>query len=107
MNGRKGIFWSQTAYSAVNFSKPLRHSGLAGRQGRAEKFHGVDEASAPMQIVHCGKLKSLNEPQRKWLERRQAIAPAIGHAKTDDSMARCWLQGTAGGEPLRTFVYEA
>jgi NAD(P)-dependent dehydrogenase (short-subunit alcohol dehydrogenase family) len=34
--------------------------------------------------------------QRKWLQRRQAIEPAIGHAKSDHRMDRCWLQGAQG-----------
>ena len=97
MNGRKEIFWSQIAYSAVNFSKPLRNSGLAGRLGRAEKFRAVEEAFGPVHIVRRGKLKSMNEQHRKSLERHQVIEPTIGHAKTDDTIAHCWLQHTAGG----------
>ena len=43
-------------------------------------FRGVDEACAPVQIIHRGKFKSLDAQQRKWLKRRQAIEPAIGHS---------------------------
>lgn len=59
-------------------------------------LRGVDEACAPVKIIHRGKFKSLDAQQRKWLKRRQAIEPAIGHAKLDHRMDRCWLQGAAG-----------
>jgi transposase, IS5 family len=59
-------------------------------------FRGVDEACAPVQIIHRGKFKSLDKQQRQWLKRRQAIEPAIGHAKSDHRMDRCWLQGAEG-----------
>ncbi len=59
-------------------------------------FRGVDEACAPVQIIHRGKLKSLDQQQRRWLKRRQAVEPAIGHAKSDSRMDRCWLQGAEG-----------
>jgi transposase, IS5 family len=56
----------------------------------------VDEACAPVQLIHRGKLRSLDAQQRKWLKRRQAIEPAIGHAKSDHRMDRCWLGGSSG-----------
>jgi transposase, IS5 family len=59
-------------------------------------FRGVDEVCAPVQLIHRGKFKSLDARQRKWLKRRQAIEPAIGHAKSDHRMDRCWLQGASG-----------
>jgi transposase, IS5 family len=59
-------------------------------------FRGVDEACAPVQLIHRGKFKSLGAQQRQWLKRRQAIEPAIGHAKSDNRMDRCWLQGAEG-----------
>ena len=59
-------------------------------------FRGVDEACAPVQIIHRGKFKSLDAQQRKWLKRRQAIEPAIGHTKSDHRMDRCWLSGSTG-----------
>ena len=57
-------------------------------------FRGVDEACAPVQIIHRGKYKSLDAQQRRWLKRRQAIEPAIGHTKSDNRMDRCWLGGS-------------
>jgi IS5 family transposase len=59
-------------------------------------FRGVDEACMPVQIIHRGKFKSLDVQQRKWLKRRQAIEPAIGHTKSDNRMDRCWLGGSSG-----------
>ncbi|SDY68537.1 transposase, IS5 family, partial [Nitrosomonas sp. Nm58] len=34
--------------------------------------------------------------QRRWLKRRQAVEPAIGHLKSDHRMDRCWLQRKLG-----------
>ena len=59
-------------------------------------FRGVDEACAPVQLIHRGKFKSLDVQQRRWLKRRQAIEPAIGHTKSDNRMDRCWLGGSSG-----------
>ena len=51
---------------------------------------------APVQLIHPGRYKTLTSVQRKWLKRRQAIEPLIGHAKHDHGMARCWLKGCEG-----------
>ena len=51
---------------------------------------------APVQLIHRGRYKTLTSVQRKWLKRRQAIEPLIGHAKHDHGMARCWLKGSEG-----------
>ena len=59
-------------------------------------FRGVDAACAPVQLIHRGKFKSLDAQQRRWLKRRQAIEPAIGHTKSDHRMDRCWLGGSSG-----------
>ena len=59
-------------------------------------YRGVDKDNSGVQIIHRGKYKSLTRPQRRWLKRRQAIEPAIGHLKSDHRMDRCWLQGQLG-----------
>lgn len=59
-------------------------------------FRGVDDANPDVQIIHRGKFKSLTDQQRRWLKRRQAVEPAIGHAKHDNGMDRCWLKGQTG-----------
>ena len=59
-------------------------------------FRGVDAANPGVQIIHRGRFKSLTEQQRRWLKRRQAVEPAIGHLKHDNAMDRCWLLGATG-----------
>lgn len=71
--------------------------------GRAPKevvvdlgFRGVEADNPSVEIIHRGKYKSLSRPQRRWLKRRQAVEPAIGHLKADHRMDRCWLKGQLG-----------
>ncbi len=59
-------------------------------------FRGVDAANPGVEVIHRGKLKSLTDQQRRWLKRRQAVEPAIGHLKHDNGMDRCWLKGQTG-----------
>ena len=59
-------------------------------------FRGVDAHNPGVEIIHRGKYKSLTNEQRRWLKRRQAIEPMIGHTKADNRMDRCWLQGALG-----------
>lgn len=59
-------------------------------------FRGVDQDNPGVQIIHRGKYKSLTRAQRRWLKRRQAVEPAIGHLKSDHRMDRCWLRGQQG-----------
>jgi IS5 family transposase len=56
-------------------------------------FRGVDANNPGMTIIHRGKFKSLNATERRWLKRRQAVEPAIGHLKADHRMDKCWLKG--------------
>jgi IS5 family transposase len=59
-------------------------------------FRGVDADNLTVEIIHRGKYKSLTSQQKRWLRRRQAVEPAIGHLKSDNRMDRCWLQGALG-----------
>ena len=59
-------------------------------------YRGVDAEVAPVEVIHRGKAKTLTRAQRRWLRRRQAIEPAIGHAKHDHGMSRCALKGAEG-----------
>ncbi len=59
-------------------------------------YRGVDADNPGVEIIHRGKYKSLTKLQRKWLKRRQAIEPLIGHTKADHGMQRCWLKGALG-----------
>lgn len=56
-------------------------------------FRGVDGTIAPVQSIHRGKFKTLTMLQRRWLKRRQAVEPTIGHLKQHHRMDRCWLKG--------------
>jgi IS5 family transposase len=59
-------------------------------------YRGVDADIAPVELIHRGKYRSLNPLQRRWLKRRQAIEPTIGHTKHDHRMDKCWLKGSEG-----------
>jgi IS5 family transposase len=37
----------------------------------------------------------MTKTQSKWLKRRQAVEPAIGHLKADHRMDQNWLKGSA------------
>jgi IS5 family transposase len=56
----------------------------------------VDVDNPGVQIIHRGRLKSLSKQERRWLKRRQAVEPAIGHLKSDHRLDRCWLKGALG-----------
>jgi IS5 family transposase len=56
----------------------------------------VDADNRGVQIIHRGKIKGLSKSQRRWLKRRQAVEPVIGHLKHDNAMDRCWLKGQTG-----------
>lgn len=59
-------------------------------------YRGVDHELAPVQVIHRGKAKTLTKAQRRWLKRRQAVEPAIGHVKHDNGLDRCYLKGAEG-----------
>jgi IS5 family transposase len=59
-------------------------------------YRGVDADIAPVELIHRGKFKRLTDKQRRWLKRRQAVEPVIGHVKQDHGMQRCWLKGSEG-----------
>ena len=56
----------------------------------------MDADNPGVEIIHRGKYRTLTGQQRRWLKRRPAIEPAIGHTKSDHRMDRCWLQGALG-----------
>lgn len=58
-------------------------------------YRGVDHL-VPINIIHRGRYKTMTDQQRRWLKRRQAIEPTIGHTKQDHGMRRCWLKGSDG-----------
>lgn len=56
----------------------------------------VEQANPDLEIIRRGRIKAMTKAQRRWLKRRQAVEPAIGHLKSDTRMQRCWLQGETG-----------
>jgi IS5 family transposase len=59
-------------------------------------YRGVDHDNPDVRIIHRGKIKGLSKTERRWLKRRQAIEPVIGHLKEDHGMRRNWLKGQRG-----------
>ena len=85
----------------------LEDTGSTPKQVIADLgFRGVDADNPAVEIIHRGKYKSLKKPQRRWLKRRQAVEPAIGHLKSDHRMDRCWLRGKLG-DALHTVLCAA
>ena len=73
----------------------LEDAGSTPKQVIADLgFWGVDADNPTVEIIHRGKYKSLTKIKRRWLKRRQAVEPAIGHLKSDHRMDRCGLQGS-------------
>ena len=72
----------------------LRDIGVKPKQASVDLgFRGVDAANPAVQILHRGWWKSMTRAQRRWLKRRKAVEPAIGHLTSDHRMDRCWLPG--------------
>ena len=85
----------------------LEDTGRAPKQVVVDLgYRGVDKDNPGVEIIHRGKYKSLTKQQRRWLKRRQAVEPAIGHLKTDNRMDRCWLSGQLG-DALHTVLCAA
>jgi transposase, IS5 family len=61
-------------------------------------FRGIEvqRDNPGLLMIHRGKFNSLTQVQRKWLKRRQAIEPSIGHLKADYRMGKCYLRGELG-----------
>ena len=101
-------------YDGHILSAQLEQTGILLEDvGRAPKqvvvdlgFRGVDADNPGVQIIHRGKFKSMTQQHRRWLKRRQAVEPAIGHLKSDHRMNRCWLWG-AMGDALHTVLCAA
>ena len=51
-------------------------------------YRGVDQDNPGVVIHHRGKIKSMSKQQKRWLRRRQAVEPVIGHLKSDHRMDR-------------------
>jgi IS5 family transposase len=66
-------------------------------------YRCVDQLVAA-QVIHRGRFKTMSAQHRKWLERRQAVEPVIGHLKADQRMDRCWLMGNTAMQCTRSCV---
>ena len=69
---------------------------LGLRIGLGFRGKDMDQANPDLEIIHRSRIKTMTNPQRRWLKRGQAVEPAIGHLKSDNRMQRCWLQGAVG-----------
>ncbi|AKO06617.1 transposase [Xanthomonas oryzae pv. oryzicola] len=69
-------------------SKPRCYSNSGGRR-RGRDVEGV-------QILHRGQAKTLTRRQWRWIKRRQAVEPVIGHLKQDCRLNCCHLNGAQG-----------
>ncbi len=49
-----------------------------------------------VQVLHRGKAKTLTRRQWRWIKRRQAVEPVIGHLKEDCRLRRCMLKRAQG-----------
>lgn len=75
----------------------LEDTGKSPRQVFVDLgYRGVDRDNPSVEIIHRGKYKSLTRQQRRYLRRRPAVEPTIGHLKSDHRMDRCWLPGQLG-----------
>jgi len=69
-------------------------------------YRGVDRDNPNLTIIHRGRAKSLGEPERKLIKRRNALEPVIGDLKADHRMDRCHLKGEIG-DRLNTMLCAA
>jgi transposase, IS5 family len=73
---------------SVSIKQVVADLGFRGKE--------VDADNPGVQIIHRGRIKRLSAQERRWLKRRQAVEPAIGHLKSDHRLDRCWLKGALG-----------
>lgn len=60
-------------------------------------YRGHDyTGGAKVHIVNFRNMAKKTRSVKRWLKRRFAIEPVIGHVKSDNGMARNRLQGTEG-----------
>ena len=60
-------------------------------------YRGHDyTGEAKVHIVNFRSLAKKTRSVKRWLKRRSAIEPVIGHVKSDNGMARNRLKGTEG-----------
>ncbi len=83
----------------ASLSQATRLSGYPITDAYCDRGYRGATKTAPAGVtVHLvgRKRKGLTRSQKKWLKRRSAIEPIIGHLKEDHGMARNHLLGKAG-----------
>lgn len=66
------------------------------KQAAVDKgFRGALHHPSGVEVLVCGTRK-LTQSLKRWLKRRSAIEPVIGHSKLDHALGRNFLQGTTG-----------
>ena len=74
-----------------------RLSGVAATEAYVDKGYRGAARSVPLVTVHLPKKgKGLPRSERRWLKRRSAVEPVIGHLKSDCRLDRNHLKGTQG-----------
>ena len=49
-----------------------------------------------VRVLHRNKAAARTRRQWRWIKRRQAVEPVIGHLKQEHRLDRCWLKGALG-----------
>ena len=74
-----------------------RIGGVAPTEAYVDKGYRGAARSVPLVAVHPPKQgRGLPRSERRWLKRRSAIEPVIGHLKSDCRLDRNHLKGTQG-----------
>jgi len=60
------------------------------------KGHKLDKTSCPTDIFITGQKRNITPQIKRWLKRRAAIEPIIGHAKNDGLLGKNYLKGRHG-----------
>jgi IS5 family transposase len=71
-------------------------SRVAVKQTFVDKGYKGAAKDIPEIKVYLSGQRELSREQKKWLRRRQAIEPVIGHLKSDHRMGRNFLHGYEG-----------
>jgi IS5 family transposase len=85
-----------TLAAALESSKET--SGTQAKQAFVDRGYKGCRPSVPEVEVYISGQRRLSRWMRRWLKRRQAVEPVIGHMKHDHRMDRNYLQGWEGDE---------
>lgn len=77
-----------------------RLTGWQAKEAHVDRgYRGAKDVSEEVTIHVAGKKrKNLSRSLLKWMKRRSAIEPIIGHLKSDNRLSRNYLKGTLGDE---------